>query len=155
MGISNGLGWSPNNDTMYVTDSAIRTIWAFDFDPEVGAPRNRRVFAVDVDQYPDGLTVDAEGGVWSAKWDGSRVVRYDPDGSLSTVIDAPVSRPTSCMFGGPGLATLYVTSSLIGLDPDKLAATPAGCVLAVEPGVAGIPEVPWRGLDATTSVAGD
>jgi sugar lactone lactonase YvrE len=152
--VSNGLGWSPDGLTMYYTDSGPQTIWAFDFDPDAGRPHNRRVFAIDVDRYPDGLTVDAEGGVWSAKWDGSRVVRYDPDGSVSAVIDAPVSRPTSCMFGGPGLSTLYVTSARVGLDPAELAATPAGCVLAVEPGVAGIPEVPWRGLESPTPDSG-
>ncbi|MGH1493577.1 MAG: SMP-30/gluconolactonase/LRE family protein, partial [Acidimicrobiales bacterium] len=73
--ISNGLGWSPDSTTMYVTDSGVKTIWAFDFDDETLELTNRRPFVVDTDYTPDGLTVDAEGGVWSAKWDGSRVVR--------------------------------------------------------------------------------
>jgi len=141
MGISNGLGWSPNNETMYVTDSAIRTIWEFDFDVETGTLENRRVFAVDDDCEPDGLTVDAEGGVWSAKWNGSRVVRYDANGAISETVDAPVSRPTSCMFGGPDLGTLYVTSASVGLDDAERSSTPAGSVLAVRPGVRGLPEV--------------
>jgi sugar lactone lactonase YvrE len=145
--VSNGLGWSPDGRTMYYTDSGPQTIWAFDFDPETAAATGRRIFARDTDHYPDGLTVDAEGGVWSAKWDGSRVVRYDSDGTVSAVVEAPVARPTSCMFGGPGLETLYVTSARVGLDPDELAETPAGSVLAVEPGVAGIAETPWRGLE--------
>lgn len=149
--VSNGLGWSPDGLTMYYTDSGPQTIWAFDFDPETGDPENRRVFATDTDHYPDGLTVDAEGGVWSAKWGGSRVVRYEPDGSISAVIESPVSRPTSCMFGGPGLATLYVTSARVGLDADEVRQTPAGSVLAVEPGVVGIREMPWRGIDRVSA----
>jgi L-arabinonolactonase len=144
IGISNGLGWSPDNETMYHTDSSVGTIWAFDYDSATAAMSNRRVFAVDDDCEPDGLTVDAEGGVWSAKWDGARVVRYSPDGSISEVIDSPVSRPTSCMFGGPDLDTLYVTSARAGLDDAELAATPAGSVLAVCPGVSGLPETEAR-----------
>lgn len=141
MGISNGLGWSPNNDTMYVTDSAVRTIWAFDFDAESATLENRRVFAMDSDCAPDGLTVDAEGGIWSAKWGGSKVVRYDPDGSISETVHAPVAQPTSCMFGGRELDTLYVTSARVGLDETERSSTPAGSVLAVQPGVRGLPEV--------------
>jgi len=144
--ISNGLGWSPDNATMYFTDSAAATIWAFDFDAESGAMSNRRVFATDDGCAPDGLTVDAEGGVWSAKWDGARIVRYDADGAVSDVIAAPVSRPTSCMFGGPDLDVLYVTSARAGLSTEECAATPAGAVLAVEPGV--------RGLGETEAVIG-
>lgn len=140
MGISNGLGWSPDNETMYVTDSAVRTIWSFDFDIDSAELSNRRIFAVDDDCEPDGLTVDAEGGVWSAKWDGARVVRYDPDGTISQVVEAPVSRPTSCMFGGRDLDTLYVTSASVGLDEEERASTPAGAVLAIQPGVTGVPE---------------
>ena len=144
--VSNGLGWSPDGRTMYYTDSGPQTIWAFDFDPETATATDRRVFATDRDHYPDGLTVDAEGGVWSAKWDGSQVVRYDSEGRVSAVVEAPVARPTSCMFGGPSLDTLYVTSARFGLSRDELVGTPAGSVLAVQPGVAGIVEVPWRGI---------
>ncbi len=140
--ISNGLGWSPDNSTMYVTDSGARTIWAFDYDLDHGEMSNKRVFATDDDCAPDGLTVDAEGGVWSAKWDGARVVRYEPDGSVSAVIPAPVSRPTSCAFGGPALDTLYVTSASVGLADGEIETTPAGSVLAVQPGVLGLPEAP-------------
>lgn len=138
--ISNGLGWSPDDQTMYVTDSGVQTIWAFDYDLVRGHLSNQRVFATDDDCAPDGLTVDAEGGVWSAKWGGSRVVRYEPDGSVSAVFEAPVSRPTSCAFGGPELDTLYVTSASVGLDDRELAQSPAGSVLAIQPGVCGLPE---------------
>lgn len=144
IGISNGLGWSPDGRTMYLTDSSVRTIWAFDFDIGQAELSNRRVFAVDDDCEPDGLTVDAEGGVWSAKWDGGRVVRYGPDGAITEVIATPVSRPTSCVFGGADLATLYVTSASVGLDDDERSSTPAGAVLATRPGVRGLPEVEAR-----------
>lgn len=144
IGVSNGLGWSPDNEIMYYTDSAARTIWAFDYDATSATMSHRRVFATDEDCYPDGLTVDAEGGVWSAKWDGFRVVRYDPGGTITAEIDSLVARPTSCMFGGPDLDVLYVTSARVGLDQEQLVASPAGAVLAAEPGVRGIPEVEAR-----------
>lgn len=140
--VSNGLGWSPDNHTMYYTDSGPRTIWAFDFDEATGDVSNQRIFATDDDCYPDGLTVDAEGGVWSAKWGGSRVVRYDVDGTVTEQIATPVTQPTSCMFGGPDLDVLYVTTAAVGLEPGEVAATPAGSVLAVRPGVRGLAESP-------------
>ncbi len=83
--VSNGIGWSPDGATMYHADSPTRTITAYDFDLAAGAISNPRPFAVDDGCYPDGLTVDAEGYVWSAKWDGWRVVRYAPDGSIDRV----------------------------------------------------------------------
>ncbi len=140
--VSNGLGWSPDNTVMYYTDSGARTIWAFDFDRPTGSIDNRRVFATDTDCYPDGLTVDAEGGVWSAKWGGSRVVRYEPDGRVSEVVASPASQPTSCMFGGSDLGTLFVTTARVGVAAEELAATPAGSVLAAQLGVFGLRESP-------------
>ena len=138
--ISNGLGWSPDDTTMYVTDSGVKTIWAFDYDIEHGELSNQRVFATDTDCAPDGLTVDAEGGVWSAKWDGARVVRYDEDGSISAVIEASATRLTSCAFGGSELDTLFVTSASVGLDVAEVSTTGAGSVFAIQPGVLGLPE---------------
>lgn len=142
LGISNGLGWSPDNATMYVTDSGVQTIWAFDYDLDQGEMSNKRVFATDEDCAPDGLTVDAEGGVWSAKWDGGRIVRYEPNGSVSAVVESPAARPTSCAFGGPGFNTLYVTSASVGLPDEEIGATSAGSVFAVQPGVSGLAESP-------------
>jgi sugar lactone lactonase YvrE len=95
---------------------------------------------------PDGLTVDAEGGVWSAKWDGWRLVRYAPDGSVDRVVPMPVQRPTSVAFGGPDLATLYVTSARIGLDGAALRQAPlAGALFSLDPGVRGLPEPEYAG----------
>jgi sugar lactone lactonase YvrE len=145
---SNGLGWSPDDKIMYFTDSMVRTIWQYDFDAASGTIDNRRVFAklADDDGVPDGLTVDAEGFVWSAVWDGWRIVRYAPDGSINREIIMPVQRPSSCMFGGPGLRTLYVTSACADLSASDLLSGPlAGALFAIEPGVAGLPETPFAG----------
>ena len=147
IGISNGLGWSPDNRIMYYTDSAKRTIWAYDFDLRNGTISNQRVFAQTPDAYvPDGLTVDADGFVWSAKWDGWKVVRYAPDGSIDVVVQLPVQRPTSCMFGGPDLKNLYITSATTGLKEHELANQPfAGCILVLENVTQGLPEPRFAG----------
>ncbi len=140
---ANGTGWSPDDRTMYFTDSVIRTIWAYRFDADNGAISNRRVFAevAEGTGYPDGLTVDADGHVWSAVWDGWRVVRYDPAGRIDREIAMPVQRPTSCMFGGADLKTLFVTSASIDLDAEALAiGGSAGGLFAVEVATPGLPE---------------
>lgn len=145
---SNGLGWSPDNRTMYYTDTRAQCIWAYDFDLESGAIENRRTLAdVPVETgYPDGMTVDAEGFVWSVNWGGWRIVRYAPDGRIERTVMLPVEQPTSCSFGGPDLRTLYVTSARDGLDEGTRARQPlAGAVFAFEPGTAGLPEPRFAG----------
>ena len=137
---SNGLGWSPDGRTMYYTDTWTRRIDAFDFDPATGEVGNRRIFAEvpDGDGAPDGLAVDAEGGVWSARWDGWKVVRHAPDGSVDAVVETPVPRPTSCAFGGSDLRDLYVTSASVGLDHAARAAAPlSGSLFRVRTAVCG------------------
>ncbi len=135
---SNGLGWSPDGSLFYYTDSAARTIWVFDCDPS-GEISNRRVFVTDPeDQAPDGLTVDATGCVWGAKWNGGRVVRYSPEGRVDRVLELPVAKPTSVAFAGPGLDTLVVTSARMDDGDGEL----AGAVLLVDAGVSGLPEQP-------------
>jgi len=138
--IPNGIGWSPDNRTMYFTDSAQRAIAAFDFEDESGEIGSPKGFAsIDAaDGVPDGLTVDAEGYVWSAHWDGWRITRYDPEGGVDSVITLPVPRPTSCAFGGALLDRLYVTSASIGLLPEQLANAPmSGGVFELNVGVRG------------------
>jgi L-arabinonolactonase len=146
--ISNGIGWSPDDRTMYFTDTPSRRIYRYDFDPATGGIANRRVF-VEVDPGhggPDGMTVDAAGFVWSAQFDRWCVNRYAPDGRLDRSIRLPVQRPTTCMFGGADLATLYVTSARMDLTDAALAAQPqAGGVFALEPGVRGLPEPRFAG----------
>jgi L-arabinonolactonase len=124
-------------------------IHAFDHDPQTGALSNQRRFAAldpASGAFPDGLTVDAEGGVWSAQPVYGRLVRYAPDGSIERIIDMPVSRPTSCMFGGDDLGTLFVTSAHNSLTAGQRAEEPlAGGLFALRPGVKGLPEVPFAG----------
>ena len=90
---------------------------------------------------PDGMTVDAEGFLWVAHWDGWCVSRYDPHGRVERVINLPVPRPTSCIFGGPELRTLFVTSARIRLSAGQLAEAPlSGSVFSIDTGVQGLPE---------------
>src|SRR3546814_2492714 len=110
-----------------------------------GAIANRRVFAEVPDTpgrgTPDGSIVDADGCLWNAEFRGGRLVRYAPDGTVDRMISLPVSRPTCPMFGGADLRTLFVTSAAIMLTPEERAAEPlAGALLALDVGVAGVPE---------------
>jgi sugar lactone lactonase YvrE len=136
--VSNGLGWSPDDALMYYADSATGAIRVFDYDLASGEIHNGRTFATDTRPAdPDGLTVDAEGCVWSAKWQGSKVIRYTPDGRVDREIEVPVSRPTSCIFVGSDLRTLAITSA----QPDVPGTEPlAGAVFLVDVGVQGLPE---------------
>ncbi|KAF7966641.1 hypothetical protein HWV62_37605 [Athelia sp. TMB] len=115
---SNGLGWSPDNKTLYFTDSKANIIYAYDYDSETGAISNRRVFTDALVQgqviegFADGLCIDSEGGVWSARWGGSCIVRYSSDGTIDAEIKFPtVYKVTACCFGGPNEDKLYVTTA--------------------------------------------
>lgn len=133
--ISNGIGWSPDDKTMYYTDSPLRVIYAYDFDLSSGEIKNRRDFIrVPITEgFPDGLTVDSEGFIWSAKWDGWRITRYDPDGKVERVVNMPVQRPTSCTFWGENLDQLYITSAWTGLhEIDRREQTFAGDVFRIQ-----------------------
>ena len=146
--ISNGIGWSPAGDRMYFVDSTTQRIDALDYDEATGAIAGRRPFATidPADGLPDGLAVDAEGGVWLCLFGGAALRRYDADGGLSAVVPLPVTNPTCPAFGGPELGTLYVTSARHRLTDAQLAAEPlAGALLALEPGVRGLPRHPFAG----------
>ncbi|MFV0490313.1 MAG: SMP-30/gluconolactonase/LRE family protein [Pseudorhodobacter sp.] len=139
--VSNGLGWSPDGATFYFVDTVPGLIYAYDTVPGEGSLSNRRVFAriAPEEGRPDGLTVDSEGHVWCAIWDGWRVNRYRPDGKLDRVIDLPVPRPTSIAFGGADLATLYITTARTRLPASTLAEAPlSGGLFACRPGMAGL-----------------
>ena len=141
--IPNALCWSPDSRTMYFTDSYSHQIWAFDFDLDSGTFENRRVFAAipEDEGVPDGATVDEEGFVWCAHMFGGRVSRFAPDGSVERTIALPVPQVTSCAFGGPDLATLYITTASLRMDRAALAERPlAGALFAADPGVRGLPE---------------
>jgi sugar lactone lactonase YvrE len=139
VGISNGIGWSPDRRTMYLTDSLAAVVYAYGYDPATGELGERRVFYRQQDDAaPDGLTVDAEGGVWIALWDGARVVRVDPSGTVTDEVWMGVPRPTSLAFGGPGLARLYVTSAWDRLSAEQVEAAPdSGLLLTFVPAVPG------------------
>jgi sugar lactone lactonase YvrE len=146
--VGNGFGWSPDGKTMYFTDSHNRTIFAYPFDQASGSLGKRRCFAVvpDDEGYPDGLTVDADGHVWSAHWDGGKITRYRPDGTVDYFIPMPVPRPTSLAFGGADFRQLYVTSASIGLSVQQIQESPlSGGLFVVEAGVAGRPEPYFAG----------
>jgi len=146
--ISNSIVWSPDNKTMYFADTRDRTIYAYDFAFETGAISNRRVFCTTLDQpgNPDGSTIDSEGYLWNAQWNGWRVVRYAPNGRIDRIVEMPIQYPSSCMFGGADLGTLYVTSAFWDLTPEQRRKQPqAGGLFAVDAGVRGLPEPRFAG----------
>lgn len=142
LGTSNGMAFSPDGLTMYLSDSntMVRTIWAFDFDVARGAIGNRRVFAHTQGEEgrPDGACCDADGGYWSAQIDGGRVVRYDPAGRIDKVVTLPVKWPSMVAFGGSSLDTLYITTIRRGGAAMEWPEQPlAGSLFACIPGVCG------------------
>jgi sugar lactone lactonase YvrE len=142
--LSNGLDWTDDDRTMYYIDSLAHGVDAFDFDPLVGTiGRRRRLIDIPSDPtgptgetVPDGMTVDAEGFLWVAVFGSSEVRRYSPVGHLDCTVRLPVCAPTSCTFGGPGLADLYITTNIVfddGREPQ------AGGLFKCRPGVRGRP----------------
>ena len=140
--VTNGPAFSPDGAIMYHSDSARQIIYAFDLDP-TGQASGRHVLArFEAGQgYPDGMTVDREGCLWVAFWDGWCIRRLSPAGEVIETIELPVQRPTSCAFGGADLARLFVTSARIGLDENALALQPlAGALFMIEVNARGVPE---------------
>jgi sugar lactone lactonase YvrE/DNA-binding IclR family transcriptional regulator len=146
--VANGLDWSPDGRTFYFVDSAPGRIYAYDFENMAGTLSNRRVFVEvpSADGRPDGLTVDADGFVWCAIWDGWCVRRYAPDGRLDREVRLPVPRPTSVCFGGRDLKTLFITSARIRLPSRILAKAPfSGGLFALPVDVPGLPPSEFAG----------
>ncbi|NYH17254.1 SMP-30/gluconolactonase/LRE family protein [Paraburkholderia bryophila] len=142
----NGLAWSPDGATMYLSDShpLRRQIWAFDYDIDAGEPRNRRVFA-DLNHYvgrPDGAAVDADGCYWICANDAGRLLRFTPQGKLDREIVVPAVKPAMCAFGGRDLDTLFMTS----IRPAAGASEHDGHLFAVRPGVTGLLEPEYAGV---------
>lgn len=138
--ISNGLDWSPDGRLMYYADTGISRVDVFDFDEREGAISNRRTFVTIPEDagFPDGLVVDADGGVWLALWEGAAVRRYWPDGTLDLTVPMPASLITKCAFGGQDLSDLYITTAWINLDAEGRAREPlAGGLFRIRPGVRG------------------
>jgi sugar lactone lactonase YvrE len=139
----NGLAFSPDGRTLYLSDShpSVQLIWAFDYDTATGTPSNRRIFAdmTLLPGRPDGAAVDADGCYWICANDAGLVHRFTPAGKLDRSLAVPVKKPAMCAFGGAGLDTLFVTSIRpegIDLSDQPL----AGGVFALRPGVRGLPE---------------
>ncbi|AQV98258.1 gluconolactonase [Cupriavidus necator] len=140
----NGLAFSPDGRTMYLSDShpARQTVWAYDYDTDTGTPHGGRLF-IDMRQYPgrpDGAAVDADGCYWICGNDAGLVHRFSPDGKLDRSLAVPVAKPAMCAFGGPGLDTLFVTS----IRPDHDTNPLAGALFALHPGVRGLEEPTLR-----------
>ena len=148
LAVSNGIGLSPDNKTLYVVDMFAHRILAFDYDEETGDVGNRRIF-VDIPEetgLPDGLTVDSEGGVWAAHFMGSRVSRWEPSGKLDREIMLPVQVVSCIGFGGENLDELYITTGWFTLDEQKRKEQPlAGDLFRVKMDVKGIPEPGFSG----------
>ncbi len=132
---SNGLAWSPDGTRAYYVDSRLGRVDVVDVSAD-GTWRRRRPFVVAPRGVPDGLTVDSEGGVWVALWDGGAVVRFSEDGDLDRVVEVPTPRVTACTLGGDDHRTLYVTTSQHGLDHDDGC---AGAVFETRVDVPGLP----------------
>jgi sugar lactone lactonase YvrE len=148
--VSNGIAWAQSGRVMYHVDSHPGRIDAYDFEPSTGALSNRRIFRDYVKEraasIPDGCAADAEGGLWVAEVGDWHIRRYAPDGRLDREICMPFQKPTSVMFGGADLGTLYVTSMRFGLADAALADQPlAGSLLQLDVGVRGQPEHVFAG----------
>jgi sugar lactone lactonase YvrE len=133
--VSNGLEWSPDGSLAYYADTATHRVDVFDYDTGAGLTGRRPFVTFPDDGNPDGLTVDAAGGVWVALYGGGAVHRYDRDGRLDAVVDVPTPHVTACTLGGPRLDQLFVTTSAEGLDDDPV----AGSLFRVDAGVRGLP----------------
>lgn len=144
IGTSNGMGLTLDRKQLYYTDSTAKKIYLFDYDRQSGAISNQRVFkdSNDEEGVPDGMTVDAEGYVWSARWDGSRLTRYAPDGTEERRVIFPAMKVSSLIFGGPDYRDIYVTTAG---GNDKAANGPgAGALFRLRLGIQGLPEYPSR-----------
>lgn len=142
--ISNGLDWSADYSQAYYIDTPTHRIDVFDV-AGPGALEGRRTL-IDLSDYsgaPDGMTVDAQGGIWVAFYDGSCVRRFAPDGTLTEEVSLPVTQPTSCAFGGPDMLDLFITTSREDLADDVQ--PQAGAIFHVRPGIRGRSPLPFAG----------
>jgi D-xylonolactonase len=149
--VTNGPAWSSDYTVMYHNDSVNGRVYRFDYDLESGELSNKRLFLQfsEEEGSPDGMTTDADGGLWIAHWGASKVTRHDPEGKVLHTVNLPCSQVTSCAFGGANLTTLFITSAAVGLSPDQREREPlAGGLFALdlsELGIAGVPANPFRG----------
>lgn len=141
VGTSNGMGFTPDRTQMYHTDTRTHEIYRYDYDEATGEISNRQVFVHVSDDdagRPDGMTVDAEGCVWSARWEGSCIVRYTPDGKEDRRIHFPAKKMTSIAFGGPDYTDMFISSA--GGDNKSENGPGAGALFHLNLGIQGVPE---------------
>ena len=141
LSIANGMAWTDDGATFYYIDSPLRRVDTFDYDLATGAISGRRPYLTFDDRVakPDGMSIDAEGGLWIAFWDAAEIRRYGPNRELDVVIRVPATQVTSCAFGGPDLRDLYITSARTELPAEALAEQPhAGGLFRVRAPVAGL-----------------
>ena len=145
--IPNGMGWSPDANTYYMIDTFRNIMYAYDYDIETGNISNRRGHIQwEKDEYPDGMTIDAEGGFWIAMWLGSKVSHFDSSGKWIEDIHVPVLHTTSCCFGGRDLKTLLITTSNLNLSKKEKKENPlAGCCFAFKTNTIGQIEPRFKG----------
>jgi sugar lactone lactonase YvrE len=147
LGIPNTVLCTRSGETLFLADSKDAELYSFAVSSS-GALGRQRLFAQTREENctPDGSALDEHGYLWNAQWGGSRIVRYAPDGSVDRVVPLPVEQPTSCVFGGSNLSTLFITSAREGLSEEALARHPlSGNVFAFDPGVRGVPAPIFRG----------
>ena len=139
LGIPNTFVWSPDNTKFYFADTLDGIIFRYDFDLNLGLISNKTFFAKFHRGFPDGSAIDSKGYLWNARWGGSCVVRFDPDGKIDRVIEVPVKNVTNCIFGGKNLNILFITTARQGLSEQYLKNNPiAGGLFAIELDVNGI-----------------
>jgi len=138
IGVSNTFAWSPNNDKFYSTDTLTGVIDVYDYDHHYKKIYNKKEFAKFERGYPDGSTIDSEGYLWSCRWGGSCVVRFNPNGEVDKIIELPVPNVTSCTFGGSDLKTLFITTARMGISREIIEKYPlAGSVFAYSSSIKG------------------
>ena len=145
---SNGIAWSPDGSRMYFIDSATQGIDVFDYDTGTGSAGNRRrLVTIDAARgIPDGMTTDDQGNLWVACFGGAAVRCFSPAGEQLDEVSLPVTQVTSCAFGGPGLADLYVTTAAYRLSAGQRKWEPhAGATFVCRPGATGLPASPFAG----------
>lgn len=147
VGIANTLAWDETRGRFYFGDSMARKVHAFPY-PEFQDVRSQTPFLeVEEGVGTDGSCIDLEGCLWNAHWNGSRVVRYSPEGEVLQTIELPFSKPTSCVLGGKDGKTLFITSASVATNADDLANQPlAGHVVAIDVDVSGAPSQPFAGV---------
>ena len=146
IGVSNTIAWSPDNKKFYFTDTLTGMICSYDFNLEDGIISNKQDFASHERGYPDGSTVDSEGYLWSCRWGGSCVIRFNPQGKVDDIIELPVENITSCTFGGKNLQTLFITTARWGMSKEDIEKnSQAGGLYSIDLSVKGMPDNSFKG----------